>query len=220
MTASRSPEGVLGVIRAVVLGHAPSELGQGKDGIYPEMAAPVLIADLEVSDIALSDDHLCVIDAGETPGQVICSGPEHSVLGNGVNTWQGLGQGLPVIHQDGTPIVASEIDISDDRRACARLTDGGAACWGYDYTSANACHLGSMDYETQGRAVRVEAPGGDAPLSGVTEIGSGRHMTRALAEGEVICWGALGTTPPLKRLPAADPHDPEGETFPSRSRSH
>ncbi len=68
---------------------------------------------------------------------------------------------------------------------CIRRTGGTVQC-----TGANEYgQLGDGSHQTRTVPVSVLAPGGNGPLTGVTDIGAGNWNTCAVVGGNVLCWG-------------------------------
>ncbi|MDP6944007.1 MAG: hypothetical protein QF464_07655, partial [Myxococcota bacterium] len=161
------------------------QLGQGPAGQYPTTMLPVVVEGAVASDVSLSNDDLCIIDAGDTPGLVYCWGQGGSTSGFGSSYPQVSPGGLPIIDQAEVPIEATRLSAGAEQH-CAVLTDGGAACWNDNDPDS----LGGPG-STYLHARRVVHASGGAALTGVSSIAVGYESSCAVAgaEGEVLCWG-------------------------------
>jgi alpha-tubulin suppressor-like RCC1 family protein len=73
--------------------------------------------------------------------------------------------------------------------SCARTTDSGAHCWGYNWYGQVGKGASGGD---EPRPVTVTVSYEGSPLSGVSDIGVGGYHVCALVGGGVKCWGQNG----------------------------
>lgn len=73
--------------------------------------------------------------------------------------------------------------------ACARLTDGGARCWGW---ANNANYYGQLGDGTNAlHTSPAPVLQGGAPLTGVAQVVTGHHFGCArMVAGTILCWGS------------------------------
>jgi alpha-tubulin suppressor-like RCC1 family protein len=91
-----------------------------------------------------------------------------------------------VENPNGTPLTGVTQISNGGYHGCARLTNGQARCWGYNYYGQLG--VGGTDDRTGGRVVRT--PGG-TPLANVVSIEASYDSTCALlTSGQVRCWGS------------------------------
>lgn len=149
------------------------------------------------SAFSLGLNHSCAIVAGA----LFCWGQNDSSLPLGVAP--GLFESSPYsVCEQGfgvgcTPLGGVAQITGGEDHMCARLSGGGAKCWGYNYNSqlgngdsggnfgtpSDVCESGLWD--------GTSCSGGLA-LSGITFVEAGFSHTCALVSGEVMCWGDNG----------------------------
>jgi len=134
----------------------------------------------QLVDIAASMGGLfaCAVTRG---GNVLCWGQNSSgQLGSNGTTDRPLPDAV-------TGLDAAAVSVACGREyACARLVDGGVACWGSD--AKGQLGRGSAGPGKANPPTRI--PG----VSGSTAIAAGAEHACALAGGQVVCWGSNGMT--------------------------
>ena len=132
--------------------------------------------------LTTGDEHTCVVLADTTAR---CWGANHiNQLGDG--TSDGRNAPVAVRVETGGAAATGFADISAGKEGtCARMTNGGARCWGYGPDG----QLGTGSIGTSAVPVTVMADGTN-PLGGVLALSSGGdHTCVRLAAGRLRCWG-------------------------------
>jgi alpha-tubulin suppressor-like RCC1 family protein len=147
--------------------------GELGNGTTDDSLTPVAVSGIsDATAIATGYDYGCALVSG---GAVKCWGLNtNGQLGSGtVSDWETVP--VDVIGLSGATAIAA-----GSTQTCALLSDGTAACWGYNWTG----ELGD------GTTVDSSAPVGVLGLSGATAISAGDSHTCALVTGGVVeCWG-------------------------------
>lgn len=165
--------------------------------------APVEGLSAPAAQVSAGGLHTCAL---LQDGSVSCWGDGSS---GQLGQQESLDSAMPVLVQ-GLPAPATQIDAGG-YHSCARLSDGGVACWGANRFG----QLGDGTRTTSAGAVRVEGLAGP-----VRAVDVGLSFSCALLEtGAVQCWGSnelgeLGRgfddAPPEPDSPAAPPRTVEG----------
>ena len=161
--------------------NAAGQLGNGTTGASPT-AVPVLLQSggnlKDVKQVSVGTAHSCALTTG---GRVYCWGyNEHGAVGN-----QGAAQAIkavPVSDAGGTPITGVIEVVSGSEHNCARLPDGRALCWGFNW--AGQLGGGGQSVVSVPRPIDISVAGGFARLS----LGLD-HTCGISLSGEVYCWG-------------------------------
>jgi alpha-tubulin suppressor-like RCC1 family protein len=185
--------GLAGAARAVALGEAftcaidpdrrvacwgEGGAGQLGDVLVPRRASPAVVPGvIGALELALGSDFAC---ARLGDGAVWCWGATRAPS---TTSAPQLGRGGGVAGLAPAPVAlpgAAVQVVAGADFACARLADGGVACWGHN----EAGQLGVGD--TESRAVPARVPG----LADVVELAAGGAHTCALGRaGDLWCWG-------------------------------
>ena len=125
---------------------------------------------------------------GMSDGTVRCSGlNEQGENGDG-STSQSL---APVTVPVSAAAARSNVTqvVTGPNNACARISDGTAACWGGNSFG----QLGDGTKNQRTTPVQVKNPAGSGPLTGVVSLTTGYYHTCALLTDKTVdCWGDNG----------------------------
>ncbi|MBT9557401.1 MAG: hypothetical protein IV100_15280 [Myxococcales bacterium] len=161
--------------------NAAGQLGNGSTGASPTPVAVLLQSGgnlKDVKQVSVGTAHSCALTTG---GRVYCWGyNEHGAVGN-----QGAAQAtkaVPVADAGGTPISGVIEIVSGSEHNCARLPDGRALCWGFNW--AGQLGGGGDSVVSVPQPVDVSVAGGFARLS----LGLD-HTCGISLGGDVYCWG-------------------------------
>ncbi len=155
------------------------QLGNG-DPLNQSTLTPVAVYGLTsgVSAISTGDDHVCALRtaSGAASAGVKCWGA------GGVGQ---LGNGAYATSNAPVPVSTLTIGVNavdaGDNHTCARKTNGGIRCWGYDASS----QLGDGGTANQNKPVAVATL-----ANGMTAVSAGgSHTCVITGDGAVKCWG-------------------------------
>lgn len=164
-----------------------------------------------VTALAAGANHTC---ARLTTGRVVCWGRNDAgQLGDGSTTRRP--NPVTVQAANGTPLTGVTMVAAGASHTCARLSTGGARCWG----SNSSGQLGDGSTTRRVRAAIVKASSGSA-LAEVKAIAAGATHTCVIAarSSSVRCWGAnaagqLGDGTTTRRLRATNAQSVGGATI-------
>ncbi len=178
--------------RALCWGDAFALESVGRPRFFSGPSGPLT----DIVDVMVADDCTCALVSS---GQVLCKGiadleDANACNGTGVLLGGGtspfVGDPMPILNGDGTPLIATAIAGGGDR-ACAVVASAtaggstvsdGVVCWGSGPLGDGTENLSSAPVVVLGS--------GTAPISGVTAIdGSDEVMCVVSASGIVRCWG-------------------------------
>ncbi len=152
--------------------------GQLGDGTTTNRSTPTAVAGLSsgVAALAAGYGHMCVLTTG---GGVVCWG---------FNAYGQLGDATTTDRLTPTPVSGLSSGVAaiatGTYHTCAVKTDGGAVCWGWNYSG----QLG--DGTTTSRSAPTAVFG---LSSGVAALAAGSaHACALTTGGGVVCWGAGG----------------------------
>jgi alpha-tubulin suppressor-like RCC1 family protein len=169
------------------------QLGQGEVGAYDvKVVNPMVVEGVSASDVAFTSSQMCAIDAGDAPGEVRCWGGGNGAGNGGVGTPLDKDHALPILGEDESPIIATDIDASYSH-LCAILSDTGVACWGTSTANMYGVTAGDGLHATRVYHGQTETPTTtDGLLEDVTHLEVSYNRACAIhgADKAVVCWGA------------------------------
>ncbi|MBO6935036.1 MAG: hypothetical protein JJ863_08670 [Deltaproteobacteria bacterium] len=180
--------------RAVCWGDAFSLESIGRPRFFSGPTGPLT----DIVDVMVVDDCTCALVSS---GQVLCKGVADLdeanacnatgvLLGGGTSPF--VGDPLPILNGDGTPLIATAIAGGGDR-ACAVVASAtaggstvsdGVVCWGEGPLGDGTENDSSVPVVVLGD--------GTAPIGGVSAIDGGNEVMCAVSAGNAVrCWGGL-----------------------------
>jgi alpha-tubulin suppressor-like RCC1 family protein len=167
-------------------------LGTGSSDEYLSIPTTVLNPEgtgplTDVVQVSVGNRHACAVLQN---GEGRCWGANYSgQLGNGTDV--SSTRPVAVLNSTGTgPLTGiAQITAGSFEQTCARLTNGEARCWGFNYQGA----LGDGTTTDRSLPAVVSNPDGTGPLTDVAQISTGYHSCARLSNGEARCWGPGGS---------------------------